>query len=211
MCFFCFSSKPLSPQEKRGRLAAFADKHQTFDISMCEVPCSEPCCCLGTMLCYCPAQILMRHRALNHVHPGSGWSNYKCCQGYFGGCLCLQPGHLCEENCPVPCMCLESCICPGLAVSATSFVIRQEYQLGLDADDIRMIRCNNCLQIFSCVFTIFAYCTECQCDDQAARMIDCIADAFFCAMSGCMTAQVYHEIKLRERMTAPKRERMDRF
>jgi hypothetical protein len=217
MCLFCFSSEPLSANERRGRhgsaLGQFADARETFDISLCQVPCSSSCpCCIGAMLCYCPAQIWMRHRALNHASPGSGWSNYRCCQGYFGGCCCLQPGQMGEETCPVPCMCLETCLCPGLAVSATSMVVREHYGLGLDEDDVRLIRCSNCLQIFSCFCQIVACMTDCEGDDKLAQIIDCIADAVFCSVAGCTTAQAHHEIKLRERRmsTGPKAERMDR-
>jgi hypothetical protein len=214
MCLMCFSSQPLSPNERVGRygstMAAFAENETTFKISLCEAPCSEPCCCLSSMLCFCPVQVWMRHRALNHVEPGSNWSNYICFQGTFPGCCCLQPGQMCEENCPCTCMFLESCLCPGIAVSATSNVIRREYRLGLDADDVRLIRCNNCLQIFSCLFTCFAMCTECEGDDQCARVVDCIADAVFCSISGCSTAQTYHEIKVRESMGNPRREVMER-
>lgn len=162
------------------------------------------------MLCYCPVQVWLRHKALNHVEPGSGWSNYRCCQGYFGGCACLQPGQLGEESCPLCCMTLESCLCPGLAVSATSMVIRHNYGLGLDEDDVRLIRCSNCLQIFACVCHLIACMTDCEADDKVACVVDMIADVVFCSVAGCTTAQCHHEIKLRENMSAPQRQRMDR-
>jgi hypothetical protein len=217
MCLFCFSSEPLSTHERKGRhgsaLGQFADySSQTFDISLCQVPCSRALpCCIGTMLCYCPAQVWMRHRALNHVEPGSGWSNYKCCQGHFGGCCCLQPGQMGEETCPVPCMCMEACLCPGLAVSATSMVVRQHHGLGLDADDVRLIRCSNCLQIFACFCHIVACMTDCEADDKIAQIVDCVADAVFCSVAGCTTAQAHHEIKLQENRSAPTAQRMDRW
>lgn len=215
MCLFCFSSEPLAPHERVGRygstMGAFADNNSTFDISMCEAPCREPCCCLSAALCFCPAQVWMRHRVLNHVEPGSNWRNYTCCQGTFPGCCCLQPGQMCESTCPCACMCLEACLCPGLAVSATSIVVRHEYRLGLDADDVRLIRCNNCLQVFSCLFSCLARCTDCAWDDQAASVVDCIADVVFCSVAACSTAQTYHEIKVREQMGSPKREAIERF
>jgi hypothetical protein len=214
MCLFCFSSAPLAQNERVGKygstMGAFADNPTTFTVSMCGAPCKEPLCCLSTMVCFCPVQVWMRHRALNHVEPGSNWRNYKCFQGIFSSC-CLQPGQMGEDNCPCICMALEACLCPGLAVSATSTVIRQEYQLGLDADDVRLIRCNNCLQIFSCLFSCCAMLTECEGDNQCASIVDCVADVVFTVVGACSTAQTYHEIKVRENMTSPKREAMERF
>ena len=200
MCLFCFPTGPLSPDERKGRygslLGRFSDNNrETFDLSLCQVPCSSACpCCIGSMLCFCPAQVWMRHRALNHVKPGSGWANYRCCQGYFGGCCCLQPGQLGEETCPLPCMCLESCLCPGLAVSATSMVVREHYGLGLDADDVRLIRCSNCLMIFACICQLIACVTDCEGVDECSHVLNLISDAVFLSVAGCSTAQAHHKI-----------------
>jgi hypothetical protein len=213
-CLFCFSNKPLSPDEMNGKygdaFGKYANNSSKFDISLCETPCKSPCCWLASMACLCPAQIHLRYKALNHVEPNSGWKNYMCCQGYFGGCCCVQPGQIGDKTCPVPCMCLEAFLCPGLAVSASANVIREEYSLGLDEDDVKLIRCSNCLQIFSCVFTLISCLTPCEGDDQCARIVDLIADIVFCCVSGCMTAQVYHEIHKRELLQSPSRQRMDR-
>ena len=100
--------------------------------------------------------------------------------------------------------------CVGAAVSATSGVIRQEYQLGLDEDDVKLIRCNNILQCAACLCTIIACLTPCEGDDAFAEILNCIADAVFCAVSGCMTAQAYREINLREKMNAPGGNEMQR-
>jgi hypothetical protein len=37
-----------------------------------------------------------------------------------------------------------------------------------------------------------------------------VADVVFCCVSGCMTAQVYHEIDHREKLASPSRQRMER-
>jgi len=202
-CLFCFSDKPLREDEKLGRqgstLGRFSNNSNKYDLKLCQVPCSSALpCCLGSMLCLCPVQIWMRHRALNHVNPGSGWRHYTCCQGYFGGCCCIQPGQMGEDSCPTGCMCLEAFCCPGMAVSATSMVIRETYNLGLDEDDVRLIRCSNCLQIFACVCNIIACLTDCEEVDTFAQILDCVADVIFCSVAGCTTAQAYHEIKKRE-------------
>ena len=150
------------------------------------------------MACFCPVQVYLRHRVLNHVNPGSGWSNYICCQGIVGGCCCVQPGSLCEESCPIPCMCLEALLCPGLAVSASSAVIRDRYSLGLDDDDVRLIRCSNFLFYFSSCLHFLTFITECDGDKLLAYVVDMISDIVFCCVSGCMSAQVHHEMKIRE-------------
>ena len=111
----------------------------------------------------------------------------------------------------MPCMCLEAAVCPGAAVSATSNVVREAYQLGLDEDDARLIRCTNCLQIFSICLTCISRCTECEADDALAHIVNIVADVVFCCVGGCMTAQVHHEIKLREKMGAPQKELMERY
>ncbi|KAL7578985.1 hypothetical protein ACA910_019032 [Epithemia clementina (nom. ined.)] len=203
MCFLCFSTAPLTEDEKRGRygstLGAFDSYHDKYALSLCQIPCSKEigCCCV-TLLCFCPAQIYMRKKALNHVEPGSGWSNYKCCQGYFGGCCCFQPGQCGESTCPCPCMCLEVLCCPGLAVSSTSMVIRERYHLGLDRDDVRLIRCTNCLQVLACCCSLVAMCTDNEAVDCASHAVNCLADTVFCSVAGCMTAQCNHEINLRD-------------
>mmetsp|Transcript_2582 Transcript_2582/g.3875 ORF Transcript_2582/g.3875 Transcript_2582/m.3875 type:complete len:214 (+) Transcript_2582:128-769(+) len=201
MCL-CFSTERLSQDEMKGKYGAaygpYIDNNRNFDVSLCKTPCKEPCCWLGSMACLCPAAIHMRYKALNHATPGSGWSNYKCCQGYFGGCCCLQPGSMGESTCPICCMCLEAFLCTGPAVSATSNVIREQYSLGLDDDDVRLIRCSNCLFYLSCICNIVACLTDNEEIDSAAHCIDLLADVVFCCVSGCMNAQTHHEIKVRE-------------
>jgi len=211
---FCFSKDKLTQDEVKGKYAGafgpYAENENKFDISLCQAPCREPLCCVASSLCLCPAAIYMRHKALNHVNPGSGWGDYKCCQGYFGGCCCLHPGEMGESTCPVPCMCLESFCCIGPAVSATSNVIRERYHLGLDEDDVRLIRCSNCLFYFSFIVTCIAMCTECEGDDYFASIVNCISDGVFLSVAGCMTAQVNHEIGLRDNVASPERQAMSR-
>ena len=181
-----------------------------FPSNNSKAPCSEPLCWCTSMICFCPVQVYMRHRVLNHVNPNSGWSNYICCQGYFGGCCCIQPGNMGETLCPLPCVCLESCLCPGLAVSASSHVIRERYSLGLDEDDVRLIRCSNGLFYCSACLNIVACITDCEADDALANIVDLISDIVFCCVGGCMTAQVHHEMKMRE-TSSPLRQSMIRW
>mmetsp|Transcript_5650 Transcript_5650/g.8203 ORF Transcript_5650/g.8203 Transcript_5650/m.8203 type:complete len:216 (+) Transcript_5650:86-733(+) len=213
-CLLCFSKESLSRDELKGKYGVayepFINNENLFQVTLCNAPSAEPCCWLSSMICLCPAQILMRHRVLNHVEPGSGWKNYICCQGYYGGCCCLQPGNLCEQQCPLPCMCLEACCCPGAAVSANSMVIREQYALGLDEDDVRLIRFNNCLFCCAICLSCISQMTDCEADDTLAAVVNMIADIVFCCTSGCMTAQMHHEMKVRDQNSSPTRETMVR-
>jgi len=201
VCLFCFTTTPLTNDEMKGKYGgafnSFKNNNENFDISLCQAPCKEPMCWCASMACFCPAQVCIRHKVLNHVHPGSGWSNYKCCQGYFGGCCCIQPGEMGEKKCPVPCMLLEACLCPGPAVSASSNVIRDRYSLGLDDDDVRLIRCSNCLFYFSVCLSCISPFTDCEGDDTLAGIVNIVSDVVFCCVGGCMTAQVNREMKLK--------------
>ena len=96
-----------------------------------------------------------------------------------------------------------------MAVSASQAVIMRQYGLGLDSDDVRLIRCNNCLQFLACIASCLNICIDFDGDDAIVGLINLIADITFCCVSGCMTARVYHEIKVREK-EAPENFRMQR-
>lgn len=98
-----------------------------------------------------------------------------------------------------------------MAVSATSGLIRDKYQLGLDSDDIKLIRLNNCIQMIALVANLASMCFDWEGEDACIQVINCIANGVFCCTSGCMTAQVYHEINLRENPEAPESEVMERL
>lgn len=95
-------------------------------------------------------------------------------------------------------------------MSATSMVVREQYSLGLDEDDVRLIRLNNCLFWAACCLRIVASFTDCEGDDAVAAVVDIISDVVFCCTSGCMTAQVHHEMKIRDQSSAPTRQPMIR-
>ncbi len=52
-------------------------------------------------------------------------------------------------------------------------------------------------------------CTDCEGDDALASVVNCISDCVFVSVAGCMTAQVNHEMKLRE-TSSPGQMLMDR-
>ena len=110
-----------------------------FQITMRQAPCKEPACCLGTLFCCWYSQEAMREKVLNRVNPSNGLDDYICCQGIYSRCCGYQPGECGEKTCPFPCMCIETCLCPGPAAYAPSLVLRRKYRLGLDKDDVSML------------------------------------------------------------------------
>jgi len=203
MCLFCFSTAPLTNDDllNKGKYGAmyepFINTPEKFSVKLCKAPCAEPVCWCSSMVCCCCSQMIMRHKVLNNVNPGSGWSDYKCCQGMYGGFCCCQPGKLGETACPVPCLFLEVFLCAGPAVSATSLVLRQQYNLGLDEDDVRLIRCNNCLFVVACILSCLTICIDNDALDTGACCAQITSDVVFCCTSGCMLSQAYHECQVR--------------
>jgi len=216
VCLFCFSKEPLSDNDlekaaKHSSVAGYgpyATSPDKFQITLCQAPCKEPGCWCGSMLCCVCAQMHMRKKVLNHVNPGSGLEDYKCCQGHYGGCCCLQPGKMGEKTCPCPCLFLEVCICAGPAASSTSLVLREKYQLGLDEDDVRLIRCNNCIFCASLVLSVLSICIPSL--DCAASCARCTSDVVFMCTMGCMMGQAHNEMQFRESDAAPAQEAMER-
>ena len=67
-------------------------------------------------------------------------------------------------------------------------------QLRPDPMDYQIIQCSNCLQMLSCICYIAAFIIPVL--DDAAQIIDCIADAFTASVAGCMGAQLSAELSL---------------
>lgn len=72
-----------------------------------------------------------------------------CSEGYLN-CLCFRAGSCGEHQCPDFCLCAEACCCNALAMSATRMYVMEKYDLGSDPCDFRLIRINNCIQLFAC-------------------------------------------------------------
>lgn len=85
----------------------------------------------------------------------------------------------------------------------------QQYGLGLDEDDVRLIRCNNCLQFLKFFANCLSMCVDFDGENAVVGIINLVADITFCCVSGCMTARTYHEINEREK-EAPEKYRMER-
>lgn len=96
-------------------------------------------------------------------------------------------------------MLLEALCCPGLAVSSTRFLLLDHLHLRPDPCDNQMIRINNCIQLLACICDIAAHFDRNLRDLSA--LLDILADLVFLSLSGCMTAQLYYEMKARQHDT----------
>mmetsp|Transcript_4061 Transcript_4061/g.13360 ORF Transcript_4061/g.13360 Transcript_4061/m.13360 type:complete len:237 (+) Transcript_4061:204-914(+) len=207
----CLSGTPLSEEDYKGRrgaaLAKYASNPNTFRVAMVDAPLTLetcPCCVAGAIpLLNCCATVHLRHKALNHLSPGSGWDHYECCQGYVPECCCFKPGACFERECPRAAMSAEAWCCPGLAISATRFLLMDEYGLQPDPCDNRLIRLNNCLQLARCVCDVAAAFDRNLRD--CAQLLDCVAELAFWSTAGCMVAQIDAELNHRGAANAANR------
>ncbi len=71
----------------------------------------------------------------------------------------------------------------------------ERYNLTSDACDYRLIRVNNCLQVLACVCDLLALADRNL--RKLSNVIDHLADTVYHTISGCMTAQVAHELNQR--------------
>mmetsp|Transcript_29485 Transcript_29485/g.95057 ORF Transcript_29485/g.95057 Transcript_29485/m.95057 type:complete len:262 (-) Transcript_29485:857-1642(-) len=204
VCCCCVGSAP--PRGGGGsKRQSMYDKYQDYsnkwDVTMCDAPCAEPCCCCyGCLPCtFLCANWQMRKRVLNAQSPGSGLKNYICVQGYVPKCCCglWNPGHMGETHCPATCLCCEACCCPGMVITASRLLAMDMYAIQPDPCDNRLIRFNNCLQLLACICHILALCNDAFRD--LACIIDCIADCVFLSTAGCMMGQLHRELDVRKK------------
>jgi len=139
-------------------------------------------CCPWCSACY------QRYEALDHK-----MDRYECCQGYFPGCCCFQPGKMGEQSCPEFCLCLEGCCCAVTSLSVTRMYLQDMLDINSDPMDIRIIRFTNCMILLSCICNILAiFMEELR---ECAQIIDCIVDCVVATVAGCMNAQIHREIE----------------
>jgi len=194
----CFSSDPDDKDIRK-------DNTVTWQVSMCDSFCKDPCCCLAGMIFSCPTQCYLRHKVLKAY--GEWPQGYTCCQSYFG-CCCISNetiGKACcgilpaeSEGLACCCLCLESWLCCHVAIQGTRFWVMDRKQLMPDPCDNRIIAFSNCLQCLACIFEIIACIVSLVGGPSeirdVARIIRLIADLVVLMVIGCMTAQVNYEI-----------------
>ncbi len=192
-----FSSEPLSAEEHsnsgRYQVRYRGAKMQT---PMINAPCAEcPWSCCWFTGQFIPITCGITQYCLRRKALGYDMNKYRCFQGQFA-CCCVKSGACGEESCPTLCLCCEAHCCNGMAVSATRMLVMDRHDLMSDPCDNQLIRCNNCIQMIACVCDTLALIDNSF--DDLRRIIDLIAEITYHTISGCMTAQVAHEINYQE-------------
>lgn len=197
MCFFCDSSPPSQPPKAKGArgqqygaIYQMQNNQNEFALGLKDAPCAEPaCCCLSALGASCGfTACWARKKVLDTYY--NGLDDYVCCQGYMG-CCCISPGNCCRGS-PIG-LCLEGCCFPMISLSIARIHLMDSKSIRPDPCDWQLIACSNCLQFISCILNIAAALTDIAALDQAAFIVDVIADLFMLSVAGCMGAQVYHE------------------
>jgi len=91
-------------------------------------------------------------------------------------------------------------------------VMMEQYNLGIDEGDARLIHCNNCLQLCVCIARIVDCIVDTPATECCETTLEIVSCVMFQCIQGCMLAQVNHEIELRDegKKSAPSAEMMSR-
>ena len=95
-----------------------------------------------------------------------------------------------NKKLPLPCLCIESLLCPVFSLSSSRVYLMRSFQIASDPMDRRLIRFNNTLQMLACLCNVIGL--------PGSDIIDCIADLVTATMMGCISAQLSVETKLLE-------------
>jgi len=199
VCFFlCSSDQPQAVKAKGMKNAQYsqfmdmAGMPHTFALGLKDAPCQEPKCCIlgacGTPCCLTP--MWARKAVLDKY--GNGIQDFVFFQNVIPGCCCLDFATICPGS--EVGLALEACCCPMISLSVARIHMMRAKQIRPDPMDWQIIECSNFLQIVSCILDLAASATDVPALDQAALIVDIIADAFTLSVAGCMAAQVHHEI-----------------
>merc|ERR1712232_388893 len=125
-----------------------------------------------------------------------GYFSFFRCDGIVKGTQQSMP--------PQVCLCCEVCCCHSCALSSTRFYIMDSYSIVSDPCDNRILRFNNFMQCLSLILSILAIFIEELRD--TADIVRFIANLVYLIVSGCMTAQMHHELdeRLGPGQNAPK-------
>ena len=74
----------------------------------------------------------------------------------------------------------------------------------LDDDIVQLIRCNGCLFYLSRILILIGVLVECKANNDAAGIANMVSDVVFCCVGGYMTAQVNHEMNIRDKGSSSK-------
>lgn len=188
----CLSGDPV--EDSKGRIKTFSpDGRVKFQTDMMNAPCVDcPNSCFWCFGQFVPFTMGITQYCLRKKVLEDDMKKYSCFQGYYTICCCIKAGSCNEDSCPDLCAFFEGCCCNCVAISASRAYTMEKYNLMSDPCDYRLIRINNCLQLLSFVCDILAIINGSF--REIARLVDTIADLFYHTISGCMTAQVAHEV-----------------
>jgi hypothetical protein len=198
LCFF--SDSPLDHEEERqskNTLNHFVLRQEgtPFVRDILTAPCVSVDMCLwcvyqaNPLTCAC-AQVSLRYRILN-----GDLGKYRFYQNQFQHMWCTPLPSQCERTHPLLSLWCEACFCNGCALSANRLVVMDAYDLSTSGTDLRLIRFSNFMQGAACICNCFAICNS-NCS-RLSLILDCLAGLVYHCVSGCMTAQVVHEMDIR--------------
>lgn len=145
-------------------------------------------CCYSIFCSWC-ASYQLRRRALY-----GDMSRYICCAGYLP-----CSGRCGESSCPSFCLCMEVFCCFPQSVASTRWLLQDEMHLSNTKCDNCIIATTIFMQYLSCIFSCIAICVDGA--QEAACILDFIADCMWCSMCACMQTQ--HKVQMDARDANP--------
>jgi len=200
MCFLACDGKPPDKVQAKGMAGAhygafygMQNNPNEFALGLMDAPGKETSCCLlGTLGGACGfTACWARQTVLDTLH--NGIQDFRCFQGYIPACCCMDLT-TCFPGSAVG-LYLEGCCCPMMSLSIARIHLMDTKGLRPDPMDWKIIHFSNCLQLVSCIVHIAASIADVQELDQAAMIIDIIADVVTLSVAGCMAGQVNYELK----------------
>jgi hypothetical protein len=125
-------------------------------------------------------------------------TNYTCCNGD----MCIS-GRCGERKCPEFCLVMEVCCCFPSAVATNRFMIQDEQRVMNTECDNCLIGFMLCMNQLACIFRIAAMISGSDTLEEAANILDCIADVTYVSVCACMQTQHHEQLKLRDPNARP--------
>ncbi|KAE8727303.1 Proteasome subunit alpha type 5-1 family protein [Hibiscus syriacus] len=143
-----------------------------------------PYCCLAFWCGPCVSYMLRKRALYNDM--------YTCCAGYMP-----CSGRCGERKCPELCLFTEVFLCFGNSVASTRFLLQDEFNIQTTKCDNCIIGFMFCLQQIACIFSIVAMIVGSGEIQDAAQLLNCLADMVYCTVCACMQTQ--HKIEMDKR------------
>jgi hypothetical protein len=168
-----------------------------FQTDLMPAPCQSRNACFWFLYQACPLTSCCAQYSLRYKVIGGDMNKYRFYQNQFPHMEhCTPLPRSCERTNPEFALCCESMCCNGCAVSASRLLIMDRYNLRSGPQDNQCIRCTNLVNAVACICDTCAWCHPCC--RQAALLTTSLANLLYHMASGCMTAQVVHEMDWRE-------------